>query len=173
MMPPLAVTGTAAAALAAVAFTLALPHVTDSPASVGAGVQPGPVLVTMAPGTTRAVLVKVRDTGSAAETLTILGGQRHGGQILPFPWVRRTSVTTAPGVWRTVTFTIAVPASTAPGEYREYVGAYGSAGSPTGPGGASFGAAAFTDLVITVTPSTAPRRDTRGNAHTTSTATGA
>jgi len=169
MPPPLAVTIPAAGIILAAAIVL--PRATASPASVGAGTQPGPVYVTAAAGTTQRARMKVRDTGSAAETLTVLGGWERGGQILPLSWVRGASVTTAPGIWRTVTFTIAVPADAAPGEYRRYVGA---GASPAGnPGGAGFGATSFTDLVITVVPSASPRHDTPRNAHTTSTATGA
>ena len=169
MLPPLSVTVPAAGIILVAAFML--PRPPASPASVGAGTQPGPVYVTAAAGTSRIARVNVGDTGSAAETLTILGGQPHGDQIIPFPWVRRASVTTAPGIWRTVTFTIAVPADAAPGEYRRYVGA---GASPAGnPGGAAFGATSFTGLVVTVVPSASPRHDTPRNAHTTSTATGA
>jgi hypothetical protein len=169
MLPPLTVTLPAAGVILAAAFVL--PHAAASPASVGAGTQPGPVYVTAVAGTTRTARVNVRDTGSAAETLTVLGGQPLGDQIVPFPWVREASVTTAPGIWRTVTFTMAVPADTAPGQFRRYVGA---GASPAGnPGGAAFGATEFTDLVITVVPSASPRHDTPRNAHTTSTAPGA
>lgn len=160
----------AAGALVVTATAVGLLH-QGAPASIGAGTQPGPVRVTAVAGTTQRARVEVRDTGSATETLTVLGGQPHGDQIIPFSWVRRTSVTTAPGIWRTVTFTIAVPEDAAPGQYRRYVGA---GASPAGnPGGAAFGADGFTDLVITVTPSASLRHATSGNAHTTSTAPGA
>ena len=169
MLPPLSVTVPAAGIILVAAFML--PRPPASPASVGAGTQPGPVYVTAAAGTSQRARVKVRDTGSAAETLTVLGGQPHGDQIIPFPWVRRASVITVPGVWRTVTFTVAVPAGTPSGQYRRYVGA---GASPAGnPGGAAFGATEFTDLVITVTPSVPSRHATGRNAHTTSTAPGA
>lgn len=169
MPPPLAVTLPAAGVFLVAAFVL--PHGAASPASVGAGTQSGPVYVTAAAGTSRTARLQVRDTGSAAETLTVLGGQRHGEQIIPFQWVRRASVTTAPGIWRTVTFTIAVPEGAAPGEYRRYVGA---GASPAGnPGGAGFGATSFTIFVVTVTPSDTSHHATRRNAHTTSTAPGA
>ena len=143
-----------------------------SPASVGAGVQVGPVRVTMAPGTTARARVQVQDTGSATETLTVLGGWETGdGPIAAFPWVRRASVTTAPGHWRTVVFTIAVPAGTTPGQYRRYVGA--TASPAANPGGAAFGADSFTDLVITVVPSATFRNATSRNDHTSTTRTGA
>jgi hypothetical protein len=123
----------------------------SSPASVGAGIQVGPVRVTVAPGTAQRARVMVQDTGSATETLTVLGGREtRDGRIVPLPWVRHASVTTAPGTWRTVTFTIAVPPGTPTGECRRYVGA-GVAAAGT-PGGYGVGAASYTDLIVTVTP---------------------
>jgi len=120
--------------------------------SVGAGVQVAPVRVTVPAGATQRARVMVQDTGSATETLTITGGRYHDEQILPFGWVRRTSVTTAPGAWRTVTFSVAVPPGTPPGKYRRYVGASTAPGGPAGAISAAFGAGSYTNLVITVVP---------------------
>ena len=82
-MTPLPVIAAIGAAVVAATAAGLIQQGTPGPASVGAGIQPGPVRVSMAPGTTRTGRVKVRDTGSAAETLAVLGGQRHGEQNRP------------------------------------------------------------------------------------------
>ena len=73
MIPALA-TGAATAAAAVAAAALMLP---SGPSSVGAGTQVGPVRATMAAGSAQRARMQVRDTGSATETLTVIGGQNQ------------------------------------------------------------------------------------------------
>ena len=163
MMPPLAVTVPAAAAI--VATALVLPHAAASPASVGAGIQVAPVSVAVVPGTASHARVTVMNTGSGTETLAV-----RADRPVPASWVHGGTVTLAPGAEGTAQVTVTVPAGTAPGRYRGYLEAGASPGTAAG---LNFGAAALADLVITVTPSGTSRHDTPRNAHPTSTATGA
>lgn len=149
MITPPAAGGAAAIAVIATAAVLILPHGAASSPGTGAGIQVAPVRLTLAPGTTGRARVTVADTGPDPETLAIRGYTLAStGRPVPLSWVRGASITLAPGGEDASLVTITVPAGATPGRYR---GSILASAAPGAPGGLSFGAAALTDLVVTVT----------------------
>jgi len=147
---------TGAASLIAV---LAVPAAAQ--ASVGVGIQPGPVRLTGAahPGSSYALpAVLVVNTGSFAESVAVRVERisSGAGQTVPPAWVRagHATVSLAPGKSERIPLQLGVPASAKPGRYFSDVVV--TAGSPSSAGGAGFAAGAATDLEFTVAAGAAP-----------------
>ena len=132
------------AAFAAAPLLIAL---AGTPASVGTGIQAGPVClpVTAQPGGTYALPpVTVQNTGSGSESIGLTV------QKLPASWVTfGPPVSLASGAKAQVTARLTVPSSVRPGPYVAWVVA-GIAGNGT-PGQANLGAEAIANLEFTVT----------------------
>lgn len=136
-----------------------------SPASVGVGIQAGPVCLatTIHPGASHALPpVTVQDTGSGDESIALHVQKPPGtlpGRPVPPSWVKFTyprkwlvlsqsSVTVSPGATANVPDELTVPSSAVPGSYVTWIGA-----APAGGGTAaqvSLGAEAFAYLEFTV-----------------------
>lgn len=158
--------------LASVPAMLAL---AGSPASVGVGIQAGPVCLTTTihPGASHALPpVTVQDTGSGDESiaLDVQKPAGHGtltGRPAPASWVTFTyprkwlvlsqsSVSLSSGGTAAVSGRLAVPSSAKPGRYVAWIIA---APQSSTPGQVNLGAVAIADLEFTVTrPGAAPRR---------------
>jgi hypothetical protein len=130
-------------------------------ASVGVGIQPGPVRRTdsVHPGSSyRLPAVLVVNTGTITEQVAVKVERISSGigRTVPPSWVRASSasVSLAPGQSARIPLQLEVPASATPGRYFSDVVA--SAGSPSSAGGAGFGAGAATSLEFTVAAGAAP-----------------
>jgi hypothetical protein len=126
-------------------------------ASVGVGVQAGPVRLTGAahPGGQYALPpVYVVNTGTQAESVAIVIERISpgSGRTVPPGWVATAaaSVRLAHAQSARIPLSLTVPAGAAPGRYFSDVVAKGSA--PLSAGGANLGVAAATDLEFTVVP---------------------
>jgi hypothetical protein len=129
-------------------------------ASVGVGVQAGPVRLTGAahPGGQYALPpVYVVNTGTQPESVAIVIERISpgSGRTVPPSWITVSSgpVRLAHAQSARVPLSLAIPARAAPGHYFSDVVAKGTA--PLSAGGANLGVAAATDLEFTVTPGAA------------------
>jgi hypothetical protein len=130
-------------------------------ASVGVGIQPGPVRLSGAahPGSSYALpAVLVVNTGSFTESVAVRVERisSGAGRTVPPSWVRATEATVslAPSQSARVPLELEVPGSAKPGRYfSDVVVTAGSSGSA---GGAGFAAGAATDLEFTVAAGAAP-----------------
>jgi hypothetical protein len=155
--------------------------VAGAPASVGTGIQPGPVCLasTVQPGHSYALPpVWVSDKGSGGENITLWvqtptpGTNPLPGIRVPSSWVSFTyphgwwgltggsSVGTTPGVGKFVPATLNVPASAAPGSYASWLmdGLAGNSPADGTPVSASFGSDGITWLQFTVAKPGSPAR---------------
>jgi hypothetical protein len=129
-------------------------------ASVGVGVQAGPVRLTGAahPGGQYALPpVFVENTGSQPESVVIAIERISpgSGRTVPPAWIATSSgpVRLAHGQSARIPLSLTVPAGAAPGRYFSDVVAKGTA--QISAGGANLGVAAATDLEFSVVPGTA------------------
>jgi len=129
-------------------------------ASVGVGIQPGPVRLTGAahPGSSYMLpSVLVANTGTLAESVAIKVDRISPGtgRTVPSSWVRASAgLSLTPGQSARIPLQLDVPASAKPGRYfSDVVVTAGSAGSG---GSASFAVGAATDLEFTVARGLAP-----------------
>lgn len=126
-------------------------------ASVGVGIQAGPVRLAgpaHAGGRYTLPPVFVVNTGTEPESVTIQVERvsAGSGRTVPPGWIAVSSgpVRLAHGQSAQIPLTLSVPSGATPGRYFSDVVAHGSAGLSDG--GASFGVAAATDLDFTVAP---------------------
>jgi hypothetical protein len=130
-------------------------------ASVGVGIQPGPVRLSGAahPGNSYSLpAVLVVNTGTFDESVAVKVERISAGtgRTVPSSWVQASdaSVRLAPNQSARVPLQLEVPASAKPGRYFSDVVV--TAGSPSSAGGAGFAAGAATDLEFTVAAGGAP-----------------
>lgn len=130
-------------------------------ASVGVGIQPGPVRLTGAahPGSNYALpAVLVVNTGTFTESVDVRVERISPGtgRTVPPSWVDASSsvVSLSPSQSARIPLQLQVPASAKPGRYFSDVVV--TAASPNSGGSAGFGAGAATDLEFTVAAGAAP-----------------
>lgn len=137
----------AAAVVAVVAVTGCVPP--GAASSVGAGIQVGPARFTAHPGGTARIRVTLANSGSGSETLTVYARRLDGtGPKVPRSWVHAGAITLAAGATGPVWVTVTVPPGTPPGRYTSDLGARFAPSAGQAP--VSFGAAAFTNLIVHV-----------------------
>lgn len=130
-------------------------------ASVGVGIQPGPVRLTgsVHPGSSYSLpAVLVVNTGTFTEQVDVKVERisSGAGRTVPPSWVRASgaAVSLQPGQSARIPLQLEVPGSAKPGRYFSDVVA--TAGSPSSAGGAGFAAGAATDLEFAVAAGAGP-----------------